>query len=757
MTRSTDAGVEVLAVVEKVGAKQADVIDGHRPIVVGDWYWFAIREEDRSWADEEKEDDTEEKVLEKEERDSLEDEPQGASQYSEKGSKARKLYDAWRKRRGAQADAMQAAQSARAAAKRAAFEAKKAARPAVFHKLVCVTHVGSNYAELTGPTEGGHDQNDTLSYRVHFDNFESRCTFVDNPVAAIDMKIASFQEKTKTLMLAVQREVARLHMGNVAGALVGDAIPGGEEVSALALYGQSNEPVEAYKKALVKAKSVALPSLFKRIEASHRMLATWMKAKLIPWEACTSGMRAVMDKIEDRIFNVELYAGLVESIVQIKDGASAPLTEKIHLFQRRAYMDEECLAQYQAGGMDIHSIEVFDEWICKPENLSRLLPFERCLVAFRVRRYTKERPCTTLAQFIRIASEMQTDKWTYLYMRNGEQVFRLRTSIEFDEQLFPDLDAQKLDRGVLYHNPRAYSGRGNDRVISHDEYVGMKEDFKRKMAEYEVNRAAYDAKQKTKSKEERSPFGYPGSRPEDASSGYAPLNHDSVYYDDTIAVIEKNVGKHNRVVLVLQGLLDRSPVFAPHPPWILGTGAGFRAALYLVYDDSRTLTTGDKPDFEAYRARLNASLKAGSITLGQEDVWERVEADKYNEYKRTHSWKFSQSDRYRETERHRPYGNPGPGTFARVVSCTKKSCKFAWLKKRQKRTRYGAMDTFVDCSLTVERSKLFHVDAYTPGDFKIFFNDPRSRADYLQWAPLLLEAEEYHAGNRKVGTTSDDV
>ena len=42
------------------------------------------------------------------------------------------------------------------------------------------------------------------------------------------------------------------------------------------------------------------------------------------------------------------------------------------------------------------------------------------------------------------------------------------------------------------------------------------------------------------------------------------------------------------------------------------------------------------------------------------------------------------------------------------------------------------------------------VDAYKPGDFKISFNDPRTRADYVKWAPFLLAAEDYHAGKRKV-------
>jgi len=42
------------------------------------------------------------------------------------------------------------------------------------------------------------------------------------------------------------------------------------------------------------------------------------------------------------------------------------------------------------------------------------------------------------------------------------------------------------------------------------------------------------------------------------------------------------------------------------------------------------------------------------------------------------------------------------------------------------------------------------VSAYKPGDFRTFFADPRTRAEYLRWAPLLLEAEEYHAGNREI-------
>jgi hypothetical protein len=42
---------------------------------------------------------------------------------------------------------------------------------------------------------------------------------------------------------------------------------------------------------------------------------------------------------------------------------------------------------------------------------------------------------------------------------------------------------------------------------------------------------------------------------------------------------------------------------------------------------------------------------------------------------------------------------------------------------------------------------MFNISGYKLGDFKHFFNDPRTRRDYLKWAHLLLTAEEYHAGS----------
>jgi hypothetical protein len=50
-----------------------------------------------------------------------------------------------------------------------------------------------------------------------------------------------------------------------------------------------------------------------------------------------------------------------------------------------------------------------------------------------------------VADFFRIIEEEKADKQTFLYLRNGDQVFCLATGIEFGAQLFPDIDRDDLD------------------------------------------------------------------------------------------------------------------------------------------------------------------------------------------------------------------------------------------------------------------------------------------------------------------------
>lgn len=602
--------------------------------------------------------------------------------------------------------------------------------------LGCVTHIGSNYVQL----EGVHRH----TVRVHFDEFWGCCERETDADTLIVNKIESCRQESQRLMAEVYDLTARL-------ALTSPALGAENETQnvALVLHGDGQSVVD-YKTALVEAQKKTLPDLFKAIENANESMGRWMKAKLIPFKAKAESMRGVLKKVEGRIFNVELYAGLVEEIAEIADGDPAPVNEKLRLMQRRCYMDEECLARYEVGGMDFKDIGAFDRWLARPEHRDRILPFPRCIVAFRVRRNMKEREVVDLTDFVQLSGKIAADKITFLYIRNGDRLCRLSTEIEFGSTLFPDFEAQKLFQGQLYAK-RSFHDIGD--LISEHEYQGMVEDerlaqqkYEQELAQYKVELAEHERKEAegTLDKGKSRPW-YP-SHPWVRSNEYVPFSKDNVYYDDISKKLADEMEKHNRLVLVLQGLLDRSPVLHPHPPWQLWTAEGFAAGLELVFDESRTLVAGDKPDFEAYRARLNASLKAGSITVGQENAWELHEGRKESD-RMDRDWRTKGS--YRPT-RCRPPGDPGPGRVARVARFTPnaKKCTYEWDRERRTST-YDDKDK-VRTTFTCDADSVLNVDAYKPGDFRIFFDDPRTRTEYLRWAPLLLEAEEYHAGNRTV-------
>lgn len=591
--------------------------------------------------------------------------------------------------------------------------------------LVCVVRIGSNYVKVAF-TNGA-------TQRVHADRWHEFALEPDAE-AIIARDIASQQAHTTELLNEVRELTMRLGVGQRPTLAAVS-----EETGAL-VKAAGTGPIDEYKAALVKAETKDLPQLFEAIRKSNERTAVLMKAQLLPLEAQVKQLQPAIEQVKRRIHSVELYAGLTEQVVEVRGGEPAPYTERIRLFQRRAYMDEECLAQYRTGGMTFKDIGDFDAWMAEPANFERLLPFPRCALAFQVRRHDKDREFQSLSAWIsfQYSGEAQWDKYTFLYIRNGEQLHRLRTSIDFGPQLFPDLDHSTLAAGkdlVAY----AFIPPRFEKLYTVAEYEAM-------VAEDEAAKRAYEAEQAALPKKERSPFGY--SRRVECNR-YHRWTPDSVYYDDISAFVADEVRKHNQLALVLQGLLDRSPIWNPHPAWQTYTGDGFEQAFELVYDDTRAMVTGDKPDFEAYRKRLNASLRKGSITVGQYEAWLEHEAEIENA-KRAKSWRHREG---REYTRFKPYGDPGPGYVAEVVMVGKRAM-YRWHRERRSYRSFGA-NAALPRTFSCPVERVLNVSAYTPGDFKQFFNDPRTRADYRQWAPLLLDAEEYHAGNLKPGHAED--
>ena len=484
-----------------------------------------------------------------------------------------------------------------------------------------------------------------------------------------------------------------------------------------------------------------------------------MMAESMPLIAMASGLNESIGGINDRIFNVSLYAGLTEDVVKCCDGAPAAFHERLHVMQRRLYMDEECLLNYRVGGMEFSAIGEFDVWLSLPENRDRIMPFQRCLVGMQVRRNKKERASdgTLNTEYINFRLEL-SDKLTFLYIRNGDQVHRLTCDLEFDELIFPDQTTFDPREPMMMK----MFGDRVDKMIT--------------VSDYEVRKARYES-QKALSDQwlalnPRESWNHAANGPREwrdphrremdeefvrPSQEWIPADPTSVYFDEFAKIQADRIKKYNRVALIIQGLFDRSDVLHPHPPVKTWSQEGFAAAIELVYDGTGVLHYAEAPDFEAYRAKCNASINANSVVTGQQSFWLKRELEK-EARRRGHDGSASH---FRGSGMFAPSGNEGPGDVSRMERLTRTGmATFSWYRKRRTPDdSWGSNGRWapIRTTVSVPVCELFNVSAYVAGDYKQFFRDPRSRALYLKWAPMLLMAEEYLAGNIEVQAPVGEV
>lgn len=595
--------------------------------------------------------------------------------------------------------------------------------------LGCAMKLGSNYVEVQSPPEhhGGH-----YDIRIHFDNFWTRLRYEPNPEAVIGQRIAHWQGESRRLLGEIEAVTRSLGM-TPQEKIGGPAAAAGDGAGALMVLSSQADP-KAYSRALTVAKETTLPALFKEVKEANGALAKWMKAPVMPMLAQMRDQKELVADIDDRIFSVSLYAGLTEETIKVADGEPAGMLDKLHVMQRMAYMDEECLANYRVGGMEFNDLAAFDAWLAEPENRDRILPFPRTLVAFRVRRNRKGRDWEGSVRTLMLNLEKEeADKLTFLYIRNGDQLWRLSTDIDFGPMIFPDATAFNPNEPKMVK----MFARRVDKFISVREFESRAAAERQRERDYKAWEESHPG--------ERNPHwcsdhDFRGHSMRD----WVPFDPTSVYYDDAAAELAREIKEYNRVALIIQGLFDRSMVLHPHPPVRTWSADGFDAAVKLVYDGTGVLHHGEPPDFEAYRALCNASLGVGSLTVGQDDFWQRREGARESA-RRDRDYR-DKSD-YRP-ERYKPHGNPGPGYMARIERWSKsKGGTFTW--KRDKRSGANYWNETVADTITVPAAELFNVDAYEPGDFRQFFADPRTRAEYLKWAPMLIAAEEHHANKAK--------
>lgn len=594
--------------------------------------------------------------------------------------------------------------------------------------LGCIMKEFSNAVEIWSPKSA----NGYNSQRVHRDDFSKLLRFEPNADRVIRARIAHYKDRIDQALAAIESDKASLGLVEL-----GKDSSAQSESNAVAVISGTVD-VKAYEASLIALKE-RLPVAKEQLKKLTIEWARWVNAETLPMEGVRDSMDDSISEIDNRIFNVSLYAGLTEGTVQFATGAPASIDEKLHLMQRRLYMDEECLLGYSTGGIDIENSDEFRAWLAIPENRDRILPFPRCIVSMQIRREEKERDWKGSFKLLRRNSIMgMLDKSTYLFIRNGENLHQLECSLDFGELIFPEKAAFDNSEPLMFKHSH---GRGKETMTrrEYDARVKDREEkrVKRKQWFADNPQKEWEALNPNKSWDYHNP--YNDHDHSFSASAWHPFDQSSVYYDDGLKNIQDQIKQYNRIALIVQGLFDRKEILAPSHPLKSWDPVSFARSIELVYD-ANGLYHGDVPDFEAYIEECNKTITEGSVLVGQDDFWARKEADKdYQHFLRN---RRSSNEQAHRPSHLRPFGDPGPGLVAVPDRIAGKKATFMWFRE-------GRDYNMVKAKIAVPFDKLFNVSAYKPGDFIQFFKDPRTRHLYLKWAPMLLAAEDYYAGKLK--------
>jgi hypothetical protein len=374
---------------------------------------------------------------------------------------------------------------------------------------------------------------------------------------------------------------------------------------------------------------------------------------------------------------VNLYLGRDEEITVLRSGAKAPTGTPITLRQSVLYMDEEVALEH-SHGIDFSEINAFDKWLLEGDNLRQVMPEPKGVVVLQVRRNPKD------------------------YDISRESLSQaLRDSIEASEKNRLNMMSYWLIRNGdnLY---RLWTDiRVGERLIP-------------TLAEFD---------------------GFFQSSRFDRT--HEPIRPGSKEY---YAAMERANGLNRhymRLGLVLQGLIDRTQVFAPFKdnlrPNIIDETT-WNDQVRIIRDEDGTISDG-RPSFSSWLRSINRDLHPGL----------RVVAGRWK-------IKLYSRDDHEETRQH-PRNAAGPNsgdvyTLARVrrgLGFLYDRSDKVWVQDRRYCGR-TLSDAKRKASYMVYPTDDFFVcidNIHDLAEIEYYLNDRRHRREYENMVPLLKRVLEF--------------
>jgi len=239
------------------------------------------------------------------------------------------------------------------------------------------------------------------------------------------------------------------------------------------------------------------------------------------------------------------------------------------------------------------------------------------------------------------------------------------------------------------------------------------------------------------------------------------VTQDSVDFDDHMKKAEALIRQYNRIVILIQGLLDRSKVFHPHPAINLRSHQDMEKWLTLIRDEELGLPN-NKIDFEEYQKQVNSTLETGKwvyIDSSYDERYPKGENPNYSgrrfQEPPKRGWNTNSMPRLRKVEAMKRDGSEVKVSWPKGKLAKSKQGKWIDSKDRPGWGHYEYDDsTERMCHEWIPVNRVLNVSDYNAGDYKMFLCDRALMGKYLKWAKYLLTAEDW-ARERAKGITPE--
>ncbi len=430
----------------------------------------------------------------------------------------------------------------------------------------------------------------------------------------------------------------------------------------------TNKSIQDIKKGFAEARNLVLLT-HRNLKVKTKRLSMLLAEQTRALALKASEFEAMVKRAEEAIWTINLYLGKNEEIHHLVVGKPAPAEEKIAIRQMVLFMDEECALIPRHGGIDAEMIDEFDKWLTSDQaHIQQIIPESKGIVALHIKRYRKEYE----DPWTNISMNQANIHWTYFLIRNGENIYRVFVDIVLGENLFP--------------------------------------------TENEYNELFTATNINTSGHEHTVEYLKPGSKEYMRAMEAADTKH-----------------KHYlRIVLILQGLLDRTPIFKPMPVERINICDINSCDEYirLIYDNENVLGDG-RQSFSKWRTEINSQLNIGHRIIGIFDYASKLYGGDYSESRIYPKTACYPSSRELHTIEDYTKGKEGDALIIRYER------KGDIIYPKSWREHSHAANTRARCILYRDDDFILNFDAAKVDDIQYYLTSRLSRHEYRNMIPVL--------------------